>query len=149
MIWHTVLGPGAVAIGSLESTPAHDGEVLTACAGDKVSLTCSHGNDAVRSTRWIFSDPVNCAETVDHNPPISTDPCGPFSFTNITEWTQGTDLFNSTAVAIANASMSGTIVECRDSGGGVFNQIGNITLCLLYTSASPRDATLSRMPSSA
>ena len=27
--------------------------------------------------------------------------------------------------------------------------VGNITACLLYTSPSPRDATLSRMPSSA
>ena len=30
----------------------------------------------------------------------------------------------------------------------IFNQ-GNIDACLLYTSPSPRDATLSRMPSSA
>ena len=28
-------------------------------------------------------------------------------------------------------------------------QLGHISLCLLYTSPSPRDATLSRMPSSA
>ena len=27
--------------------------------------------------------------------------------------------------------------------------LGDITICLLYTSPSPRDATLSRMPSSA
>ena len=34
---------------------------------------------------------------------------------------------------------------------GVFNQFGDLTVyaCLLYTSPSPRDATLSRMPSSA
>ena len=29
------------------------------------------------------------------------------------------------------------------------NQAGSLTICLLYTSPSPRDATLSRMPSSA
>ena len=29
------------------------------------------------------------------------------------------------------------------------NHLGNVLACLLYTSPSPRDATLSRMPSSA
>ena len=28
-------------------------------------------------------------------------------------------------------------------------ELGNVSYCLLYTSPSPRDATLSRMPSSA
>ena len=36
------------------------------------------------------------------------------------------------------------------SGGTIFlDEIGEMPLCLLYTSPSPRDATLSRMPSSA
>ena len=30
-----------------------------------------------------------------------------------------------------------------------YNKKGNVYVCLLYTSPSPRDATLSRMPSSA
>ena len=34
-------------------------------------------------------------------------------------------------------------LNLRDSG------ISNVVVCLLYTSPSPRDATLSRMPSSA
>ena len=43
-------------------------------------------------------------------------------------------------------------VELRDGGSdymgkGVLNAVSNV--CLLYTSPSPRDATLSRMPSSA
>ena len=37
----------------------------------------------------------------------------------------------------------GTIVEIE------WQTIGNVKGCLLYTSPSPRDATLSRMPSSA
>ena len=32
---------------------------------------------------------------------------------------------------------------------GVFHQLQKLGTCLLYTSPSPRDATLSRMPSSA
>ena len=39
------------------------------------------------------------------------------------------------------------------TGGAAFMKLGDIkgsfTSCLLYTSPSPRDATLSRMPSSA
>ena len=44
-----------------------------------------------------------------------------------------------------------TINMCTDSLGGVFVtwQDKRNLLCLLYTSPSPRDATLSRMPSSA
>ena len=35
-------------------------------------------------------------------------------------------------------------------GGGIsFDWLGQLEVCLLYTSPSPRDATLSRMPSSA
>ena len=33
--------------------------------------------------------------------------------------------------------------------GSVLDEDGSVTICLLYTSPSPRDATLSRMPSSA
>ena len=37
----------------------------------------------------------------------------------------------------------------NDRGGGRFGGRGGGGYCLLYTSPSPRDATLSRMPSSA
>ena len=39
--------------------------------------------------------------------------------------------------------------ELRDELYEVWNQMGVFGSCLLYTSPSPRDATLSRMPSSA
>ena len=38
-------------------------------------------------------------------------------------------------------------IEC--SPEGIQNILGIYDICLLYTSPSPRDATLSRMPSSA
>ena len=42
-------------------------------------------------------------------------------------------------------------VRVRVSGGGIAGQAGAVRLgiCLLYTSPSPRDRSLSRMPSSA
>ena len=122
--------PGTLAISSFVSTPHHIGVVLTACAGDQISLTCSHDNVGIGVTRWVVSAPIDCSETVDHNPPISTDPCGPFTFQDVTEIPDDV-LLNSTAVVIANASMSGGVVECRDGGGSIFNQIGNVTLCII------------------
>ena len=41
----------------------------------------------------------------------------------------------------------GVVLLQRNEGGGL--GIGGSSSCLLYTSPSPRDATLSRMPSSA
>ena len=80
-----------------------------------------------------LSPPVNCPTAVDHNNPFSTFPCGPFLFHNITELTSDAVLFNSTAVATASASISGTVVEHRDSSGRTFNQIGNIITPVSYT----------------
>ena len=55
-------------------------------------------------------------------------------------------------------AVDGGIVEISTDGGSSWDQIGDkmfrngyqrVLSCLLYTSPSPRDATLSRMPSSA
>ena len=40
-------------------------------------------------------------------------------------------VLSSTAVATANTSMTGTVVECRDSAGIVFTSIGNVTLRII------------------
>lgn len=115
---------------AFEFRPANANGVLTACVGDHVSLTCSHDNDASGVTRWIFSSPIDCSVTIDHNPPIVTRPCGPFTFQDVTE-IQPNGLFNSTAVAIASVSMTGAIAECRDSSGDVYNQIGTTLICII------------------
>ena len=41
------------------------------------------------------------------------------------------------------------VVECIVEDGGVLSERKGVNVCLLYTSPSPRDATLARMPSSA
>lgn len=114
-----------------ESVPTDydDSGMLTACAGDQISIRCSHDNLATGATRWIFEPPIDCAEAIDHNPPISTHPCGPFTFHGVTELPQVP--LHSTAEATASASMSGAVIECRDSGGLRFNTIGNLTLCII------------------
>ena len=124
-----------IVLGSFESISlSYDGSgtsVLTVCAGDLIMLTCHHDNQETGITRWIFSPPVDCAEIIDHSNPTSTDPCDPFTFQNITELTPTTTLLNSTAVARAKGSLSGTVIECRDNGGMAYNQIGNVTLCVI------------------
>ena len=40
-------------------------------------------------------------------------------------------------------------VALEEAEGHIYSRNTNPTVCLLYTSPSPRDATLSRMPSSA
>ena len=50
------------------------------------------------------------------------------------------------ALAAARAGVSVLLLERNGCFGGNITQVG---VCLLYTSPSPRDATLSRMPSSA
>ena len=46
-------------------------------------------------------------------------------------------------------STTGGGIKVKSDNGNTFNLGGRIMYCLLYTSPSPRDATLSRMPSSA
>ena len=47
-----------------------------------------------------------------------------------------------------NSLDSVTVTVIADSSDGL-NRVMDLDFCLLYTSPSPRDATLSRMPSSA
>ena len=52
----------------------------------------------------------------------------------------------------AQAQLADKVVEASSGGGAVKVSAtcdGAVKSCLLYTSPSPRDATLSRMPSSA
>lgn len=114
----------------LETTPAHIDGVLTAYNGDPISLICSHNNPATAVTKWLFTSPIDCAKAIDHNPPITISAaCGPFTFVDITEIS--CCQLNSTAVATATTSMTGTAVECRDSAGISSNIVGRITLCII------------------
>ena len=53
-------------------------------------------------------------------------------------------------ISIISPQYGGTFIDCTFGQGGYSEKILEYTnSCLLYTSPSPRDATLSRMPSSA
>lgn len=122
--------PG-LTMSTFKFSPVDASGGLTTCVGSRITLMCSHDNDANGITRWLFSPPIDCSETIDHNPPIFTRPCGPFVFHNVSEIGQS-DVFNSTAIAtVASTSMSGTFAECRDSSGEVYNKIGSISICII------------------
>ena len=58
---------------------------------------------------------------------------------------------NGYAAGVATASLGGLALMCggHAPGQGPYGRAIDMCTCLLYTSPSPRDATLSRMPSSA
>ena len=112
----------------LTSTPLQVNENIIACVDDEISLTCSHDNVASITTTWTISSPVNCSTEVIHNPPTPmADPCGPFSFQNITLAEAGVIQLNSTAVATASSEVSGSIIECI-AGFDLYDSVGNISL---------------------
>ena len=124
----------AQVFGLFESNPAHVDGMLTACVGDQISLTCSHDNLDDGVTVWTVSPPVGCMETIIHSYPIHASQCGPFTFQDISDLTGDSIApLSTTAIATANVSMNGAVVECRDSTGREFNQIGNTTLCIVGT----------------
>ena len=108
--------------------------VLTACAGQQISLTCSHNTSVGVGvvTVWTASLPINCTSQVSHYFIPATTPCGPFIFEEITPVVGKPfpPLLNSTAVATAAVSMTYSTIECR--GGTFFNfvSIGNVSLCI-------------------
>ena len=121
--------PGSVAIGSFQSTPSpQDNGLLQVCDGETISLSCSHENTASGISRWVFSPPLDCSFIVDHASPDLSRGCGPFQLETAT-MNNGTLM--STVAATADTTITGTVVECRDSGGISFNVIGNISICVL------------------
>ena len=76
-------------------------------------------------------------------------------------WNRLVAIVEEQALTLVRTSFSTSVREAGDLSAGVFDAQGrliaqavtgtpgHVNTCLLYTSPSPRDATLSRMPSSA
>ena len=112
--------------------------MLTACDGDQISLMCSHDDAASTSTLWNISPPANCTLLISHHgrPTFDNLTCDSFSFQDITMVTADNPTFNSTAVAIASVSMSGSVVECRAGNLVVSTSVGNVSLCIIGESVN-------------
>ena len=114
----------------LISQPPQINGNIAACAGEEISLTCSHVIVASETTTWIISSPVNCLTEIVHNPPALVTPCEPFSFQDITSAEAGAVQLNSTAVVNASRDISGSIIECL-AGFVSSPSVGNISLCVI------------------
>ena len=112
----------------LESTPPSVNGVLTACAGEQISLTCTHNYGITVTTQWTIGPPLNCSAVVTHQP-IDGQSCRECML-ECTNTSPPDTTASSTAVATAKVSMSGSIVQCI-AGNVIKNFIvGNITLCI-------------------
>ena len=124
--WQTVS-----SVNVLKSTPPSVNGVLTACAGQHISLTCSHNNLNAGNTIWRSGSPVDCLRTFSHaSGSAPPSPCGPFTFQGITPLLDASSVLNSTAVASATVDMNNATIECRSGNLDVIS-IGNITLCIV------------------
>ena len=140
----TTTGGGTVVInpdGTYEYTPA---------AGFTGEDTFDY---SIIDTFGKTDDATVSIEVRDTNEPV--DPADPTTFNN-TPPLATDDSFNvvadqplSSAVMSNDTDPDGDVITIADGTGAVATAPQTITTCLLYTSPSPRDATLSRMPSSA
>ena len=118
---------------SLTSIPSPINGILTACSGDEISLTCNRDNVGIGTTLWNISAPVNCSQVINHARTSFDNlnlTCGSFAFYNVTSLVKTPSQLSSTAVATAIASMSGSVVECRE--GNLVNStlIDKVLLCI-------------------
>ena len=124
--WQTVS-----SVNVLESTPPSVNGVLTACAGQQISLTCSHNTGDAGNTFWVASPLVDCTSFVAHTTTVFAFPCGPFMFERIAlvEFGQPSPpVLNSTAVATATVILTSTTVECSRGTFSAPVRVGNISL---------------------
>ena len=104
-----------------------------------------HGPHLPLSVDWVIADAVASAvvERIAGELPVWSVPTLPFSKSNEHAWSTGT-------VWLSNETMHHVLNDIgRCVAQSEARRIVFLNGCLLYTSPSPRDATLSRMPSSA
>ena len=121
----------SLSIASFSASSTVINGTLTVCDGVQFSVTCTHGNVGTGVTFWVFNPPLeDCASRTiyhDSSSPIPQE-CTPFTFRDIS--TLKEQILNSTLEAVASELLNGIYIECRDSGGDTFTEIGNVTLCV-------------------
>lgn len=118
------------SVNVFESNPPSVNGLLTACAGQQISLTCSHNILVPPVTVWRASVPVNCQTLISHNSAAQSY-CGQFNIRDSTRLSsQNPSHLNSTADAIAGDTLTGATIECL---GGIVSSIsvGYVKLCVV------------------
>ena len=124
---------GSLEIESPRDYDGPDNPTLTVCPSDPVVLTCKHDMVSNEATRWNFlpTFPGCTRRIVNHNNPTMVASCGPFTFHNVTGVDESPTELSSTAVAVADASINGLVIQCYDSERNSASKVGNITLCVI------------------
>ena len=113
-----------------ESQSAQINGVVTACRGEALSLTCTHNNTVTGNTRWVVGQPVDCAETISSTVSPGQSCAPTVTFKDVSMLNEG--IVSSTAtLSTANTSVNGTVIECRDGAGIIFNSVVNVSICIL------------------
>ncbi len=90
-----------------------EGDVLTVCLGEIVSLTCTHDDIAGEVTRWTTRGTVSCSVIVSHvGNSGSKQPCGQTPFTIIMISDDTGPVVSSTIRTTATKALDGTVIEC-------------------------------------
>ena len=124
-----ILFLGCYSINTLESTPIAMNGSLTACSGDQISITCNHDQVHTTSTIWRITRPVECSIIITHNQNRVVPACG-LNFVDVNSAAGASEL-RSTAVANANVTMSGGVIECRGGNQVQSVHVENISLCVI------------------
>ena len=106
------------------------------------------------ATKWRAMDPNNWEFTLRKGVKFSdgsdmTSEDVVFSILRAKQRTSDFKEYISTISGVKAVGDHTVIITTSKPNPILLNQLSNIFICLLYTSPSPRDATLSRMPSSA
>ena len=150
---------GAGPLGAI--TPA---SVASLAVGDSVTFTADYtvtqadidaGDDITNMATMSATPPTGAPVTDDET--VSVESIAPAPASTLTKVASNdTDVqvgevitYTYTFENTGNVSLSDVSITDVHGGSGTLGAISPASVCLLYTSPSPRDATLSRMPSSA
>ncbi len=82
--------------------------VLTACPGDRISITCTHNNTAGITTRWELPDASSCIIPHDGTPAPN---CPPFTVTMISG-SSGPTLSSTIETTVTDRMLDGATIVC-------------------------------------
>ena len=132
-----------------------------ACPGDSMTFECNNIGIGTTVFRGSAFDCESSGNTISllhsrfHSPNGTNGTCNNGAIVGQSLNVEG-NCYTSQLHVTISLDLLGKTIECVHDNGTLTEVVGryliptaNTTTCLLYTSPSPRDATLSRMPSSA
>ncbi len=114
---------------NLTSTPESTNGVLTACPGDRISITCIHNITSIGLTRWELPGVMSlCLILHDGSAPPQ---CAPFTITMVSD-NSGTTVSSTVEITVTDRALDGEMVECR-AGLSTINSplVGSVNISVL------------------